>query len=756
MIRPNVTGFGWMALALAVAGAAGPVEGSEADSGWWSWRPLARPEPPAVSPQHAARVRTPVDAFVLARLEAEGLGFSPEASRRVLIRRLSYDLTGLPPEPGETEAFVSDLQPGSWERLVDRLLASPRYGERWARHWLDVAHYADTHGYDKDKPRPNAWPYRDLVIRSLNADKPYSRFVQEQLAGDVLWPDDPDAVAATGFIAAGPWDFIGHAEVPEEKRDGMVARNLDRDDMVASTMNTFSSLTVQCARCHDHKRDPVSMKEYYGLQAVFAALDRADRPWDPDPELARQRRLIREQSEAREIRRKEIEMALARQKTPELLALEMRIAGMEARIAAAMATSPETGEGREASPIPEQVPDAGEDDVTLLERLREEQESLLRAAAGPELLAARDEIESEIARLNTAAAALPPQEMVYAGTVYTGSGAFLGRGHVNGEPRPIRVLVRGDVTRPGPVAVPGAVGLIPGVAAAFPLGPGRREGDRRAALAEWIIRKDNPLTWRSIVNRIWLHHFGQGLVDTPNDFGRLGGAPTHPELLDWLAVEFRDSGGSWKRLHRLICTSGVYLQDSAGNPAAERVDVSNRLLWRMNRRRLEAEAVRDSLLWTAQGLDHRMYGPGFQDFAVEKPEHSPHYVYDRADPGDPALHRRAVYRFTVRSQPQPWMQVLDCADPSLSVAQREQSAGPLQALALMNDRFLLAVSEQAARRAASERFGIEEQVKWLWQRCCGRSPEAAELDELADYARRFGLPAACRLLFNLNEFVFVD
>ncbi len=731
-------------------------EDVDATRDWWSWQPLRRPAAPPVSSENAGRVRNPVDAFVVARLEESGLSLSPEADRRVLVRRLSYDLTGLPPEPEVVDGFLRDWEPGAWERLVDRMLASPRYGERWARHWLDVVHYADTHGYDKDKPRPNAWPYRDFVIRSFNADKPYSRFVREQLAGDVLWPEDPGAVAATGFIAAGPWDFIGHAEVPEEKRDGMVARNLDRDDMVTSTMNTFTSLTVQCARCHDHKRDPVSMEEYYGLQAVFAAVDRADRPWDPDPELARQRQALREQSEASEIRRKEIESALAEHKTPELLALEARIAEMEARIAAAKATTPETGEGTKPSPVAPQVPVADGENVKMLEHLRDEQESLLRAAAGPELPAARDEIEAEIAQLNAAAAALPPQGMVYAGTVHTGSGTFLGRGHVNGEPRPIRVLVRGDVTRPGPGAVPGSVGLMPGVAAAFPLAPDHREGDRRAALAEWIVRTDNPLTWRSIVNRIWLHHMGQGLVDTPNDFGRLGGSPSHPELLDWLAAEFRDSGGSWKRLHRLICTSAVYLQVSGGNPAAERVDASNRLLWRMNRRRLEAEAVRDTLLWAAQRLDNRMYGPGFQDFAVEKPEHSPHYAYDRADPEDPALHRRAVYRFTVRSQPQPWMQVLDCADPSLSVAQREQSAGPLQALALMNDRFLLAMAEQAALRATAERSGIEEQASWLWSRCCGRPPQAAELEELTDYARRFGLPAACRLLFNLNEFVFVD
>ncbi|HEX6983957.1 MAG TPA: DUF1549 domain-containing protein, partial [Planctomycetaceae bacterium] len=260
-----------------------------ADTDWWSLRPIVRPAVPAVSPQDAAQVRNPIDAFVLARLREEGLSPSPEADRRTLIRRLSFDLIGLPPSPAEVEAFVSDPDPLAYERLVDRLLADPRHGERWARHWLDVARYGDSHGYDKDQPRPNAWPYRDYVIRSLNEDKPYARFVREQVAGDALFPDDPDGVVATGFLAAGPWDLISHVEVPESKIDGRVARSLDRDDFVRAAMETFASTTVGCARCHHHKFDPVTQEDYYALQAVFAAIDRADRPYDPDPEVRRRR-----------------------------------------------------------------------------------------------------------------------------------------------------------------------------------------------------------------------------------------------------------------------------------------------------------------------------------------------------------------------------------------------------------------------------------------------------------------------------------
>ena len=264
-----------------------PRASAEAQPRWWSFRPLSRPSLPALSTTDANRVRTPIDAFILAKLREKGLTPSPEADRRTLIRRLTFDLIGLPPTPEEVDTFLADDRPDAYERLADRLLASPQYGERWGRHWLDVVHYGDTHGYDKDKPRPNAWPYRDYVIRAFNADRPYRRFVQEQLAGDVLFPGTADGIEALGFIAAGPWDFIGHAEVPESKIDGQIARHLDRDDMVANTMNTFASLTVQCAQCHNHKFDPIAQEDYYSLQAVFAALDRADKKYYSDPAIAK-------------------------------------------------------------------------------------------------------------------------------------------------------------------------------------------------------------------------------------------------------------------------------------------------------------------------------------------------------------------------------------------------------------------------------------------------------------------------------------
>ncbi|MCA9249201.1 MAG: DUF1549 domain-containing protein, partial [Planctomycetales bacterium] len=306
------------------------------DLDWWSLRPLVRPPVPETgqAQQDDQPAATPIDSFINAKLREHGLTMSPTADRRTLVRRLYYDLLGLPPSPEEVERFVNDPDPLAYEKLVDDLLESPHYGEHWARHWLDVVHYGDTHGYDKDKPRPNAWPYRDYVIRALNEDKPYGRFVQEQLAGDFLWPESVDGLVATGFISAGPWDLIGHAEVPETKIDGQVARNLDRDNMVTSTMNTFASLTIQCARCHNHKFDPVSMEDYYSLQAVFAAIDRANRKYDTNPAVARRRHELQEQQTGFESQLAAVEKQLQEKKSPEVVALEKQVAELQKRLAA--------------------------------------------------------------------------------------------------------------------------------------------------------------------------------------------------------------------------------------------------------------------------------------------------------------------------------------------------------------------------------------------------------------------------------------
>jgi hypothetical protein len=571
-------------------------------------------------------------------LEGKGLRPSPPADRATLLRRVTFDLHGLPPTPKEIDAFLNDTAADAYERLIDRLLASPRYGERWGRHWLDVVHYGDTHGYDKDKRRDHAWPYRDYVIRAFNDDKPFDRFVKEQIAGDVLYPDEPNGVVATGFIAAGPWDFVGHVELREGTLEKEKTRLLDRDDMVANTCSTFLSLTVHCARCHDHKFDPIPARDYYRLQAVFAGVERGDRPYGSKERLA----------------------ALA---------------------------------------------------------------------------------DAHLAELEKQARSLPLPERVFAA--------------VPRAPRPIHVLHRGDVERPNEEVSAGRLSCVKGPS--FPLREADlgNEGARRAALAQWIADSENVLTWRSIANRIWQYHFGRGLVDTPNDFGRNGSQPTHPELLDWLAVELRHSG-SLKKLHRLILRSATYQQSSRQDAAGTKVDADNRYLWRMNRQRLDAESVRDSVLAVSGKLDLRMGGPGFELFRF-KDDHSPVYDHTALEKiNDPATFRRTVYRFTVRSVPNPFLECLDCADPNLNTPVRGTTLTALQALALLNDPFMVRQAEYFAERLKRTSDDPEKQTEAAYRLAFGRGPNVREREALVGYTAKHGLANACRVLFNTNEFVFID
>jgi hypothetical protein len=594
-----------------------------ATADWWSWRRVEEPALPAV--KDSVWSANPIDRFVLAILEAKGMKPSAPADRQTFIRRVTYDLHGLPPTPEEIDAFVNDDAPDAVETLIDRLLASPRFGERWGRHWLDIIHYADTHGFDKDKRRLWAWLFRDWVIRALNADMPYRRFVRYQVAGDVLYPDDPNGIIATGFIAAGPWDFVGQVELREGTVEKEKTRVLDRDDMVANTLSTFASLTVHCARCHDHKFDPIPQKDYYRLQAVFAGVERGDRPV---------------------------------------------------------------------------------------------------ALAGKEIKSATD-----------------------ASKVY---------GVVPIRPRPIHILKRGDVERKGGLVSAGALSLLPDLDHHFLKVKDGDEGSRRAALAEWLTDDGNGLVWRSIVNRIWQYHFGRGLVDTPNDFGKNGSRPSHPELLDWLAVHFRDSGGSLKKLTRLIVLSQTYRQSSAHNSECAKQDAGNRYLWHMNRQRLDAESIRDSVLAVSGKLDLKMYGPGFDLFRF-KDDHSP--VYDHLDPkfaNRPETWRRTVYRFVVRSVPNPFLESLDCADPNLTVPVRNTTLTALQALALLNNPFMVEQAAFFAERVAKVSTESPARIDAAFRLALGRHPTRDELAALAAHEQRHGLANVCRLLLNMNEFVFVD
>ena len=732
-----------------------------------------------------------IDDFVRAKLKEKNLAPSPPADRRTLIRRVTFDLVGLPPTPAEIDAFLADGAPDAFAKVVDRLLASPAYGERWGRHWLDTVHYGETHGYDKDKPRRNAWPYRDYVIRAFNEDKPYSRFVEEQLAGDVLHPGS-EGIVATGFIAAGPWDFVGHAELPESKTDGLIARYNDRDDMLMTTMSTFQSLTVHCARCHDHKFDPIPQEDYYALQAVFAGVDRADRVFDDDPAITAKRKALEAERQALAPGRGRASPSngyhSAIERTPDVTKwVEVDLGKVlpidEIRLISARPTDFKDTPGFgfppeyrvEVDGTPVALPGAGRRGrvvrvtaTRLWERTNDYVFALaelqvisggVNAAAGAEVRAL-DSIEAgrwsrrflvdgydsrfslpvqpseRLAEVERELAVLPKPKVVYAATNdFTPFGTF---GPAK-TPRAVNVLIRGDVKRPGKTAQPGAL-----FGARFDAAD---EGARRAALAAWIVDPKNVLTRRSIVNRVWHFHFGRGIVETPNDFGHMGTPPSHPELLDWLARHFLDDGESLKKLHRRILLSATWQQSSRANAEYAKIDGDNRLLWRMNRTRLDAESFRDALLVASGTLDRTMGGPSVEQFAF-KDDHSPVYDYTRFDPDSPAARRRSVYRFIVRSVPDPFMDALDVADPSILTPRRNTTLTALQALATLNDPFVLKQCEHLAARAKT----VGEAVKIA----LGRAPTAEEEAKCSEYAGRHGLVNVCRLLVNSNEFWFVD
>jgi Protein of unknown function (DUF1549)/Protein of unknown function (DUF1553)/Planctomycete cytochrome C/F5/8 type C domain len=770
-----------------------------ADGNWWSLRPLSRPAVPAVKDKTWGG--TPIDAFLLAALEAKGLHPSPPADKTTLLRRVTFDLIGLPPTPEEIDAFMADNSPDAYERVVDRLLASPRYGERWGRHWLDVVHYADTHGYDKDKRRDHAWPYRDYVIRAFNSDKPYARFIKEQLAGDVLFPTDPEGVIATGFVVAGPWDFVGQAELREGTVDKEKTRVLDRDDMVINAVSTFDSLTVHCARCHDHKFDPIPQKDYYRLQAVFAGVERADRSFNEKGVLARQEQPGPSPSNgwhsgisATPDVEKWVQVDLGESLPIDAIRLiparptdfpdtpgfgfpvrfrvdasdDVTFANPVSVADQAKSDFPNPGDApvvfrsgrmkaRYVRVTAERLWKRTDDYVFALGELQVE--SGAKNIARGAVVASLDSIEGgrwgrrylvdgynsraplpELADAPTAPPA--PSHLVYAAVPI--------------PPRPIYVLHRGDVEQKRDLVTPGALSCVKELNADFTGLKANDEGGRRAALAGWIADERNPLTWRSIVNRVWHYHFGRGIVDTPSDFGRNGSMPTHPELLDWLAVEFRDGGGSFKKLNRMIVLSAAYRQASADNPEAAKIDADGRYLWRMTRQRLDAEEVRDATLAISGKLDLKMGGPGFELFRF-KDDHSPVYDHTAVDKiNDPANWRRTVYRFTVRSVPNPFLDCLDCADPNVNTPVRNTTLTALQALALLNDPFMLKQADCFAGRLQKISDNPAKQADAAYRLAFGRPATTEERDALTEYARKHGLAKACRVLFNANEFVFVD
>ncbi len=867
----------------------------------WSLQPLKKSSPPKT--KNKSWSKTPIDYFILAKLEEKGMKPSSPADKRTLLRRVTFDLIGLPPTPEEMRNFLADKSPDAFAKVIDRLLASPRYGERWARHWLDVVHYADTHGHDQDRPRPNAWPYRDYVIHSFNDDKPYARFVEEQLAGDVLFPQDPNGIVATGFISAGPWDLSSLMAIMEDTVDKKIARYLDRDDMVMTTMSTFASSTVHCARCHNHKFDPFSQSEYYNLQAVFAGVDRADRPYDLDSKTNALRQALLKKKTALEVKNKTFIASLLSPEIQEKVAAWEKTlsteniwtvldpASFKATSGATLtkqsdfsvlasgeasatdvytitantdlknitairlevltdASHPRNGPGRQpengnfalsgirvtaapktnssaAVPVDLQNPTADfnqvdwsieksldgktntgwsvfpetgkphfaffelnenvsfENGTTLtftLEQLYGRFHTLLRprisvttnarpvkAEPLPEnvrkILATSKENRTDEQKVEIASfymkqqveknlAAFPPPKFVYAAANdFTPQLNFFPAK----VPRPIHVLKRGDVQKPGDLAVPGALSCVEGIESRFDLPDLNDEGARRAALAKWITNPKNVLAWRSIVNRVWHYHFGRGIVDTPNDFGEMGSKPTHPELLDWLAIWIQEHGGSMKELHRLILNSAVYQQSSEHNAKFAKTDSGNALLWRMNRNRLDAESIRDAVLQISGKLDLKMGGPPVKQFYMEDNNglNTPIVDYSRFDVDSPENFRRSIYRYLFRSIPDPFMDTLDCADASQLTAVRNVSMTALQALAMWNDALIVKQCEHLATRIAKA-GNVREQIKLAYELVLSRAPSRGELKDVVAYAEKFGVANACRVLLNSNEFIFVN
>jgi mono/diheme cytochrome c family protein len=678
----------------------------------WAFQPPVRQDPPAV--KNAAWVSNPVDAFILAKLEQNGLAPAPPADKVALLRRLYYDLTGLPPTPEEVDAFVADRSSNAYETIVDRLLASPRYGERWARHWLDVVRFAETNSFERDGVKANAWRYRDYVIRSFNDDKPYGQFIREQLAGDELPEVTTDSIIATGYYRLGLWD--------DEPADPLQARYDELDDIVATTSQVFLGLTVNCARCHDHKIDPIPQADYYRLLAFFHDIQSYG---------------VR--SDQRSFNQTEIsspEIAAAHQKLDaQKRQVESQLTGIEQRgIEQMSAEDQRNSEGRGRAAL-----------------LKEKLQDYLNDADWRRY----GQLQAEMARLN--ATKLPPRE----------SALSLARCLV--KPPPTHILMRGNAHVAGDEVQPGFPAIFAQSDPVIPApSPEAKSSGRRSVLANWIASPGNMLTARVMANRVWQHHFGRGIVRSTNNFGYLGDPPTHPELLDWLAQAFVDGGWRFKPLHKLIVMSSTYRMSSQANAAALAKDPVNNLFWRFDMRRLEAEEIRDAIHAVTGELNLAMYGPGIY------PAISAEVLAGQSRPGEgwgkssrEEQARRSIYIHVKRSLVTPLLADFDFPDTDSSCAARFTTTQPAQALGMLNGDFLnrraAALAERLRREAGDD---VEAQIKRALRLTLCRQPDErhverglALIDSLVKnhgIRRDKALDYYCLMVLNLNEFVYLD
>jgi hypothetical protein len=692
--------------AVVKSGVRVPGQITDADRQYWAFRPVKAVPPPDIKDRTWAH--NPIDRFIRSSLDAVGLTPSPPADPRALVRRVSFDVTGLPPTPAEVESFVRDTAPDAFEKLVDRLLASPRYGEQVARHWLDLVRYAESDGFRQDAYRPNAWQYRDYVIRAFNADIPYDRFVREQVAGDEINPDDPDCLIATGYLCHGIYEF--NQRDVRTQWDGMLSEITD------VTADVFLGLGFACARCHDHKYDPILQKDYYALRAFFAAL----MPAEDVPLLNRAARAEHDRQQAVWLEktravRAEIAKVEAQERTRSITSMVSKFPPD----IQAMISKPAVAR----TPLEQQL-------ATLAYRQVDGDLAGLDARMKGDAKAKLIDLRKELAKFD---ADKPP------------ACGYAFAAHDVGTQAPPTSLAK----RKGEPIEPAVPTVLSTETLAITPPAGIASTGRRQALANWLTRPDHPLLARVMVNRLWQQHFGRGLVGTPNDFGSLGDKPSHPELLDWLADRFVKDGWSVKKLHRLMLTSQTYRQ-SATAPAPEialKKDAENRLLWRMPTRRLAAEQIRDAILAVTGKLDLKAGGPSV----------------------DAKEARRSVYTKVLRNTRDPLLDVFDPPETFTSTAQRNVTTTPTQALLMLNSPFMQQQAQAFAARLVKQARSDADRIDSAFTLAFGRAPSATQRELaqsfITEQARRLGTGAAvqqaalaelCLVLLNANEFLYVD
>ena len=682
---------------------------------FWSYQPIRRPAVPQVKDK--AWVQTPIDAFILQKLEADELTHAGPASKTALLRRAYYDLTGLAPAPQDVAAFLADHSAQAFERVIDRLLASPQYGEKWGRHWLDVVRFAETNSFERDGAKPNAWKYRDYVIDSFNKDKPFDQFVREQIAGDELEHSTAETITATGFYRLGAWD--------DEPSDRVQARYDELDDIVTTVGQGFLGMTMNCCRCHDHKIDPIPQKDYYSLLAFFHNITSYE---TNGPKILTDI-VPDDQKKAFEL---EIQSIAARKND-----LHKSIDTFEKPVLAAMTATARAEFGKS-------------------KRRQVALEAKILAATNADELRHYKDLKKQLKELEDRKPSAFPQAL----SVKENSPNYL----------PTFILKRGNAGSPGDAVLPAFPQVLnpPKVTMPPPPKPGQKTSGLRRQLADWLTGDQNPLVARVIANRLWQHHFGRGIVRSPNDFGFGGDKPTHPELLDYLATELVANGWHMKAMHKLIMMSSAYQMSSAANEPAIAKDPQNDLFWRFDMRRLTAEEIRDSILEITGKLNLKMGGPSIYPTipaAILAGQSVPGAGWGKSSPQEAA--RRSVYIHVKRSLAVPVLSAFDAADTDFSCPARFTTTQSTQALMMMNGDTMNEEAKSFAQRLKKEAGpATESQVRLALRLALSREPEADEIERGVTFMQKLkgkynltdevALNQFALLVLNLNEFVYLD